>query len=87
MEITPRQFELTIENHMVRAEYRLEGTELHIDYVESPPKLRGTGAAGKLMRNIADYATKQEFHISPHCGYAAAWLRKHKEFHSLTAKA
>jgi predicted GNAT family acetyltransferase len=30
-------------------------------------------------------AKKDKLKINPVCGYAAAWLRKHKEYHDLLA--
>ena len=72
------RFELKQDGSMATADYRVEGTTLFIDYVESPEELRGTGAAGKLMQHIVDFASKNNLEIKPICGYAASWLTKHK---------
>ena len=65
------------------ADYRLSGDRLYIDHVESPPALRGTGAAGRLMAALAADARTQGLRITPICGYAAAWLRRSHEFRDL----
>ena len=65
------------------ADYRLSGDRLYIDHVESPPALRGSGAAGRLMAALAADAREQGLRITPICGYAAAWLRRSHEFRDL----
>ncbi len=73
------RYEYTVDGHTAFANYRREGKVLTILYVEAPPELRGTGAAGHLMEEIVADARRQNLDIVPVCGYAAAWLRKHKE--------
>jgi len=70
------RFEYSVNNAMAFANYRREGATLFIDYVESPPELRGTGAAGKLMEHVMDAAQKENLTVVPICGYAAAWMEK-----------
>jgi predicted GNAT family acetyltransferase len=65
------------------ADYRQQGDRLFVDYVFSPPALRGTGAAGRLMTALAADAREQGLKITPICGYAAAWLRRSHEFRDL----
>ncbi|MBL8713882.1 MAG: N-acetyltransferase [Alphaproteobacteria bacterium] len=69
-------FELDIGEATAFANYRLEGQTLYIDYVEAPPVLRGTGAAGRLMQHIADLAQSKGYKMVPICGYAAAWISR-----------
>jgi uncharacterized protein len=78
-----RRFEMEENGHIAFADYRLEGNILHIPHVEAPPALRGTGAAGRLMQALADHARTNGLKLHPICGYAAAWLQKHKETHDL----
>lgn len=77
------RFELEENGHTAFADYQLEGNILHIPHVEAPPALRGTGAAGRLMQALADHARANGLKLHPICGYAAAWLQKHKETHDL----
>jgi uncharacterized protein len=65
------------------ADYRLKGERLYIDHVESPVPLRGSGAAGRLMAALAEDARQKGLKITPICGYAAAWLRRSKEYREL----
>ena len=45
--------------------------------------LRGTGAAGRLMAALSANARARSLRLTPICGYAAAWLRRSKEFGDL----
>jgi predicted GNAT family acetyltransferase len=53
--------------------------------VESPPSLRGTGAAGRLMQGVTELARAQNLRIVPICSYAAAWMRRHRDSQDLLA--
>jgi hypothetical protein len=68
---------------VVFADYRRAGSRLIIDHVEAPMALRGTGAAGRLMAALSADARAKGLRITPICGYAAAWLRRSKEFGDL----
>jgi predicted GNAT family acetyltransferase len=73
------RFEYHISGDVVFANYRLKDNTLFIDYVEAPPQLRGSGAAGKLMEYIMQTAKRNSYKVTPICGYAALWLRRHPE--------
>lgn len=78
-----RRFELEVAGQVVFADYRRDGQVLIIRYVEAPPSLRGTGAAGRLMRGVMDRARRDGLRVVPLCGYAASWIRAHKEYADL----
>ena len=65
------------------ADYRLSGDRLYVDYVFSPVPLRGSGASGRLMAALSADARRRGLKITPICGYAAAWLRRSREFGDL----
>jgi predicted GNAT family acetyltransferase len=79
------RYELDIGGQIVFASYRRDGGTLFIRHVEAPPPLRGTGAAERLMQGVAEIARAEGARIVPLCGYAAAWLRRHKEHRDLLA--
>jgi uncharacterized protein len=72
------RYELEIDGQIVFANYRRDGAILSILHVEAPIPLRGTGAASRLMRGIVESARATGAKIVPLCGYAAAWLRRHR---------
>ena len=77
------RFELEEQGHTAYADYRRDNGVLSIKYVFSPEALRGHGTAGRLMDGIVESARAENLKILPICGYAASWLRKHKEHHDL----
>jgi hypothetical protein len=82
---TGRRYEMDEQGLTSWADYRRNGDTLVIDHVEAPPALRGTGAAGRLMAAVAADARGKDLKIIPICGYAAAWLRRSKDFRDLVA--
>jgi hypothetical protein len=75
--LAARRFEMDEGGQTVFADYRRSDGRLIIDHVETPPALRGAGAAGRLMELIAEKAHAEGRAIVPVCGYAAAWIARH----------
>ena len=73
-----RRYEKDVDGHIVYADIRKEENVIYIDYVYAPPALRGQGAAGEFMRDLMDVFLREKYKVKPLCGYAASWLRKHK---------
>jgi uncharacterized protein len=78
-----RRFELDRNGYLAFANYERRGESLVIRHVEAAIPLRGTGAAGELMQGVAEIARSEGRKITPLCGYAYSWLRRHKEYHDL----
>jgi predicted GNAT family acetyltransferase len=79
------RYELHVGGETVFAMYRRQGTTLVIPYVEAPPALRGSGAAGRLMRGVMEIARAEGLKVVPLCGFASAWIRRHKQYRDLIA--
>lgn len=79
------RFELIEHDHTAYADYRLAPDRMIIDYVYAPPELRGAGTAGRLMQGVAEEARARDLKITPLCGYAAAWLKRHPAYTDLVA--
>jgi predicted GNAT family acetyltransferase len=78
-----QRFELPTDGQVVFADYRRQPGRLVITYVEAPPALRGTGAAGRLMKGMLEQARAEGVKVLPLCGYARAWMQRHPEFRDL----
>ncbi|HZH10155.1 MAG TPA: GNAT family N-acetyltransferase [Microvirga sp.] len=78
-----RRFELERNGHLAFANYERRDSTLVIRHVEAALPLRGTGAASELMQGVAEIARAEGCKITPLCGYAYTWLRRHKEYHDL----
>ena len=79
------RFELEEDGLLAFADYRLKGAQLVIPHVEADPALRGAGAAGRLMEGVVAHARQEGLKIVPLCSYAAAFMRRHKEYADLLA--
>lgn len=79
------RYEMDEQGETSFADVRVQGDRMFIDYVFSPPALRGSGAAGRLMAAVAGQARAKGLKVTPICGYAAAWLRRSSEFKALLA--
>ena len=73
------RFEVEVEGQLALADYRRGGGKLMITHVETPPALQGQGVAAKLMDGVVEAARAEGAKIVPICGYAAAYMRRHKE--------
>ena len=78
------RFELEEQGELAFADYRRSGGRLIIPHVEAAPALRGTGAAGRLMEGVLAAARAEGLKVTPLCGYAAAYIRRHPEHSDLT---
>jgi uncharacterized protein len=77
------RFELEVEGRVVHADYRRDPDALTIFHVYAPPPLRGTGAADRLMAEIAGQARSEGRRIVALCGYARGWLAARAEYRDL----
>lgn len=79
------RYEMDFDGETVFANVRLKGDILHIDYVEAPQALRGTGAAGAFMKALMGTVKDEKLKVIPLCGYAATWLARHGEYKEFIA--
>ncbi|MDQ1155474.1 GNAT family N-acetyltransferase [Brevundimonas sp. SORGH_AS_0993] len=69
----------------VWADYAVRDGVHFILHVEAEPSLRGTGAAGRFMRALADHARQDGLKLVPRCSYAVVWFRRHSEYDDVLA--
>lgn len=79
------RFELVEQGQTAVADYVRRGAVLALPHVEAPPALRGTGAAGRLMEGLLTLVRERGEKVDPQCPYAAAYIRRHKEWQDLVA--
>ena len=73
------RFERHENGYLAWAEYLVRDGRYFLPHVEAEPPLRGTGAASRLMQDIADHARAQKLVLVPRCSYAQAWFARHPE--------
>ncbi|MHB1204042.1 MAG: GNAT family N-acetyltransferase [Rhodospirillaceae bacterium] len=77
------RFEHTEQGLTAFASYRRAGDVVSIPHVEAPMALRGTGAAGRLMTEVAQHARTHKLKLVPLCSYAVAWFRRNPAFNDV----
>jgi len=65
--------------HTVFADYAIQGDSRLILHVEAASELRGSGAAGRFMQSLSEHARREGLKLTPRCGYAVAWFKRHPE--------
>jgi predicted GNAT family acetyltransferase len=80
-----KRFERVVGDEVVFANYRHADGRMLITHVEAPRPLRGTEEAARLMQEIADHARASGQAVTPLCGYAVAWFRRHPDYADLLA--
>lgn len=73
------RFELVENGLTVFADYRHHDNRYVLNHVEADPKLRGTGAAARLMTGIVAFARANNATLTPRCAYAVEWFRSHPD--------
>lgn len=80
------RYELEVDGQIVFANYKRRDGTLVITHVEAPVPLRGTGASHRLMQGLMDTVRQDGMKVIPLCGFASAWIRRHKAYADLLAE-
>jgi predicted GNAT family acetyltransferase len=74
-----RQYELDHAGGPSFARYRDDQSARAILHVETPAPARAQGHAARLMEAIAADARAAGVKLTPVCGYARAWFKRHQD--------
>jgi len=79
------RFEITIDAHLAKLDYRLRDGVLVLIHTEVPSALEGRGLAGSLVQAALAFARESGLKVEPRCAYAAAYMQRHPETQDLLA--
>ncbi|MFL9840282.1 GNAT family N-acetyltransferase [Sphingomonas sp. ST-64] len=79
------RFEMTVDGHLARADYRIEDGVITLTHTIVPPALEGQGIASRLIRHALSEARARGLKVVPQCPFVAAYIRKHPEWEDLLA--
>lgn len=71
------RFELTEQDRLAYATYRVSGNVVSLLHVEADPALRGQGTAGRLMEGLLGIIRERGMKVRPVCGYAESYIHRH----------
>ena len=69
-------FEVTIEGHLAKVDYRMSGNRMIITHTEVPDALRGKGIAEQLVAFAVKCARKEGLEVVAECDYANRFLNR-----------
>ena len=78
------RFEIWIDDSLSKLDYHRDGHTMIMVHVGVPFELRHQGIAARLTQAALDYADRNALRVIPMCPYAAAYVRRHPEYHRLT---
>lgn len=79
------RFEVSIEDELAKADYRLRDGVMRIVHTEVPRPLEGRGIAAALIRAALEHARARGLKVDPQCSYAASYIQRHPETQDLLA--
>lgn len=77
------RYELEVPGGVAFVDYRRVPGVVTLTYAKVPEELRGRGIGAELVRGALERVREQGDKVIPQCGYVAAYLRRHAEFHDL----
>ncbi len=83
--VAQKRFEIQIGDQIAMVKYVLGSKEIIFTHTEVPEAFEGHGVAGKIAKVAVEYAKAQGLRIRPMCPYIAAYIKRHPEYHSITA--
>jgi uncharacterized protein len=67
------------------ASYRLMEGRVVVPHVEVDRSVEGQGMGGRLVQGVLEDLRQRQLKITPLCGFAASWIRRHPEYRDMVA--
>lgn len=80
------QFELTVDGHLAKAEYRLRPGRIVFTHTEVPKELGGRGIGSQLAKGALDQVRARGLKVTPLCPFIKGYIEKHPEYADLVAE-
>jgi predicted GNAT family acetyltransferase len=80
-----RLFHADVDGYRGELDYVLRDGVMTITHTGVPPAIGGRGVAAELTRVALETARRKGWKVVPACSYAAAFIRRHREFADLLA--
>lgn len=81
---TNHTFEVWIDGQLSKLDYIQDAKNFVIAHVGVYPEHRGQGVAGKIVEAALQYAREKALRVIPMCSYAAAYIRRNRQYMELT---
>jgi predicted GNAT family acetyltransferase len=78
-----RRFHAQVDGHRAVVDYRFDDGVMTITHTGVPQAIEGRGIAAALTRAALEAARAEGWRVDPQCAYAAAYVRRHRQFADL----
>ena len=78
-----RRYELSIDNALAFANYRIAGNSVIITHTETPVALRGRGIASDLVKGALELIRADGQKVVAGCSFVEDYLARHEEYAEL----
>ena len=79
------RFELTVDDALAYAAYRLDGDRIAFVHTVVPAQIEGRGVASDLIRAALDSARDRGLTVVAECSFVAGYIDRHPEYRDLLA--
>jgi predicted GNAT family acetyltransferase len=79
------QFEMRVDGHLGRIEYRQEGNKILLMHTEVDKELEGKGVGTAIIEKTLAYIEKNKLELVPYCPFVIIYLKRHPEWKRLLA--
>jgi predicted GNAT family acetyltransferase len=77
------RFEAIVNGKVAFVSYEISDGSINLFHTEVPPEFEGEGIGGELVKTAIEYARAQGLSVIPTCPFAAAYIRRHREYQDL----
>ena len=78
-----KRFETTIEGHMAKVDYKIDGNTIYFEHTTVPEALQGRGLGGQLVQACLKAARENNMTVVPVCPVFVGYMKKRPETHDL----
>ncbi len=80
------QYELPIDDHLAKLEYKQKENKIYLIHTEVPSELEGQGIGSKLVGAVLEDIEKRDLKIVPWCPFVIHYLKEHPKWQPLLAE-
>lgn len=79
-----QRFEVALGGALALVEYQRAGNNIIFTHTEVPPAFEGQGVANRMAYAALEYAKANGLKVQALCPFIALYVKKHKEYQSIT---
>lgn len=77
------QYEIHIDGHLAKIEYKLKGDRIYLIHTEVPKELGGRGIGSQIVKSVLEDIKTRGLVLVPLCPFVKAYMERHPEWNEL----